>query len=204
MHCPACNKPTFETAEVCECGFSLEALDRLCGMAPQLEDGVSDLTQEFRVRQIEGIHRVIERLERVFPQVRFAVVTCQPPPGIPLALYTFWLFNRGGLSSAVERAGMNRWVLLSLNTGAAGAAAMIGYGLEPFVAADQLAASLQAMRPYMASGEHGRAVEAFLLAMEPQLVEAAADLDLAFGIGAFEYLGLAHFLDSEDEAAVAY
>ena len=204
MHCPACQKATTETAEVCECGFSMAALDQMLGIAPQLMEGVTDMTKELRPRQVRGIQRQIERLERVFPQVRFAMVMCHAPAKIPLPLYLFWLFNRGGLSSAVERAGMNRLIMLAIDTAAGNAASMIGYGLEPFLAQDQITACLQAMQPLLAAQQHGRAIEAFLLAMERQLIDSLADLDTAFGIGKFEYQGLAHLLDSEDQATVAY
>lgn len=204
MHCPACHKATFETADGCECGFSLAALDQLLGIAPQLTDGLTDMTKELRLREVRGIQQVIERLERAFPQVRFAIVLGHAPANIPLSLYTFWLFNRGGLSSAVERAGMNRMVMLAVDTAAGKVAGMIGYGLEPFVPPSQLSACLQSMRPLLATDQHGRAIESFLLAMEQELIGAAADLDVAFGIGNFEYQGLAHLLDSEERGAVAY
>lgn len=204
MHCPACQKATTETAEACECGFSLEALDRLLGIAPSLMEGVTDMTDELRPGQIKGLCHEIDRLDRVFPQVRFAIVMCRTAANVPLALYAFWLFNRGGLASAVERAGMNRMVLLAIDSQAGRAASMIGYGLEPFLAREQVEICLKEAQPALAAGQPVRASEVFLQAMERELIDAARDLDKAFGIGGFEFQGLAHLLDSEDQTAVVY
>jgi hypothetical protein len=40
--------------------------------------------------------------------------------------------------------------------------------------------------------------------MERQLAECTSELHRTFGIGDFEYQGLAHFLDSEEAASVVY
>jgi uncharacterized membrane protein YgcG len=204
MRCPACQQPTTETATACVCGFSLGALDKLLGIPPALSDILSDPLNEFTRGERNRIEREVMRLERAFPQVQFAVVTCEVPENATLALYAFWLFNRGGISAAVERGSQNRLIMLALDPRRSEAVCMIGYGLEPFVGEARLISALHAAHPLLAVDQWGKAVAAFLTELERQLIECAAELNSAYGIGSFEYQGLAHFLDSEESAAVVY
>ena len=204
MQCPACQAPTLESAAACACGFTMAALDKLLGIPPALHDTVTDLTSEFTRREIRSIEREVERLERLFPQVRFAIVAAEVPANATLALYAFWLFNRGGLTAATERGSQNRLIMLALDPKAGRAVCMIGYGLEPFVSEARLTSALHAAFPALTADQPGKAVVSFLNEMERQLAECSSELNRAFGIGDFEYQGLAQFLDSEDAASVVY
>lgn len=204
MQCPACQAPTLETAASCECGFTMAALDKLLGIPPALQGTVTDLTSEFTRGEVRRIEGEVERLERLFPQVRFSVVSAEVPANATLALYAFWLFNRGGLTAATERGSQNRLIMLALDPQAGSAVCMIGYGLEPFVSEARLTSALHAAFPALTADQPGKAVLSFLHEMERQLAECSAELNRAFGIGDFEYQGLAHLLDSEEAAAVVY
>ncbi len=204
MRCPACQEATFETASLCsQCGFSLPALEKLVGIAPTLKADVTDMAGELSGGETRGLRRCLARLERRFPQVRCAVVVSSPPPDIALALHAFWLFNKGGLVSAVERGGSNRLVLIVLDPEAQKLACMIGYGLEPFVSEGRLIACLQAALPFLASGQAGKGLEACVEQLEIHLAEVAGSLDKGFGIGQ-EYEGLEQLAETSNAAALAY
>lgn len=204
MQCPACQAPALETAAACACGFTMAALDKLLGIPPALQGTVTDLTSEFTRGEVRRIEREVERLERLFPQVQFSVVSAEVPANATLALYAFWLFNRGGLTAATERGSQNRLIMLALDPKAGRAACMIGYGLEPFIGEARLTAALHAAFPSLAADQPGKAVLGFLGEMERHLAECSSELNQVFGIGDFEYQGLAHFMDSEEAAAVVY
>lgn len=204
MECPACKAPTLESAAACACGFTMAALDKLLGIPPALQDTVTDLTNEFTRGEVRRIEREVDRLERLFPQLRFSIVSAEVPENATLALYAFWLFNRGGLTAATERGSQNRLIMLALDPKAGRAACMIGYGLEPFVGEPRLTSALHAALPALAADQPGKAVLSFLSEMERQLAECTSELHRTFGIGDFEYQGLAHFMDSEEAASVVY
>lgn len=204
MRCPACQQATFETASTCsQCGFSLPALEKLIGIAPSLKADVTDMEGELKGREIKSLRRALSRLERRFPQVRCAVVVSTPAPDISLALHAFWLFNKGGIVSAVERGGANRLVLVVLDPAASKLACMIGYGLEPFVSEGRLTACLQAALPGIASGQTGKGLEACIEQLEIHLTEVAAGLDQGFGIGVL-YEGMDQLNEASNAPALAY
>lgn len=203
MRCPACQQATFETADQCaQCGFSLPALEKIMGFAPHLKPDVTDMTGELTKKELNMVRRGIARMGHHFPQLRCAVVVSRTPPNITLPLHVFWLFNKGGLASVVERGGANRLVLIVLDPEAEKLACMIGYGLEPFVSEGRLMACLQAALPFLASGETGAGIVASIAHLETHLAEVAESLDRAFGLGE-EYESMGH-LETNNAAALAF
>lgn len=183
MKCPNCKAllPAPDSASCPACGLSLAAAELLLGIAPTLTAPVADMAGVFSDsarRRIELLsHRIRERL----PQVRVAVVTTdQAPAELPLSVYAFWLLNRSGICSAVERGGANHFVLLVIQvaeeSGKAGrAACMIGYGLEPHVPDDALADSLSAASSDLVRGNWEAAAISFFSHLEPKLIAAGRD-----------------------------
>lgn len=204
MVCPACQQATHENAAECGCGFSLAALDKLLGIPPTLHTAVCDMVGELTGGETRRLTAVIERLERRFPQLKFAVVVCTPPENVTLALYTFWLFNRGGLASAVERGGTSRMVMLGIDPHAGKMACMIGYGLEPFIAQARITAAMNAAFAALVTDQTGKGVEAFFDEIERQFSEVATKLDQSFGLGELEFQGLAHLEEIEEANVSAY
>ena len=204
MRCPACQQETLETADVCsQCGFSLPALENLLGFAPSLKPDVTDMAGALSQREFKRVRGSITSLEKRFPQVRCAVVVSHTPPSVSLPVYAFWLFNKGGLTSALERGGANRLVLIVLDPQSEKLACMVGYGLEPFISEGRMIASLQAALPSLAAEEAGAGICACIAQLETHLAEVADSLDKAFGIGE-EYEGLEHFMNANDAAALAF
>ena len=139
MRCPACQNPVIENDAACRhCGFTLEAADRHFGIAPTLTKPVADLVQVLSGSEKRKLDRAAQRLLNRFPQLDVAVVLAAVPAHIPLGVYAFWLFNRGQLSSASESGGGNHLVLCVIDTATQRAAAMAGYGFEPFLPEAQL------------------------------------------------------------------
>ena len=139
MRCPACQNPVIENDAACRhCGFTLEAADHHFGIAPSLTKPVADLVQVLSGSEMRKLDRAAQRLLNRFPQLDVAVVLAAVPAQVPLGAYVFWLFNRGQLSSASESGGGNHLVLFVIDTATQRAAAMAGYGLEPYLPEAQL------------------------------------------------------------------
>jgi hypothetical protein len=171
--CPSCQNPADGGQTICgACGFSLEEADRHLGIPPQLSAPVADRHQHLSASDVRKIATLTSDIEKQFPQVHLAVAIENLPPGVPLPVFTFWLFNRAGISSSVERGADNHLVLLVIDGGnprVSDASCMIGYGLEPFVQQEQLDSCLAAISPHLKARRHGKAALAFFTALQTVL-----------------------------------
>ncbi|WP_395753376.1 TPM domain-containing protein [Prosthecobacter sp.] len=183
MRCPACRAPSIETDAACrQCGFSLELADRTFGIAPSLQGPIADTAGVLGAfAQRRAVH-VIEEVERRFPQLSIAVVLMDVPHQAPLLPYAFWLFNRGSLSSAVEKGGANHLVMLLVDTSTDQAITMVGYGLEPFLQEVHLQSCLQAAEQPLRRRRFAQAIESFARELDRQLVEMCRLVPKQFGL----------------------
>lgn len=183
MRCPACQNPVIENDSLCrQCGFTLEAADRHFGIAPAMTKPVSDLAEVLSGSDKRKLDRAAQRLLNKFPQVDVAVVLAPVPPEIPLGVYAFWLFNRGQLSSASESGGANRLVLFVIDTTSHRAAAMTGYGLEPFFPEAQLQICLNVYAQTSPRDGIAAGIAAFWKELEAQLTKVHLQIPRLFGL----------------------
>ena len=157
------------------CGFSLAEADRKMGIPPQLSAPVADRHQHLNAGDVRRIAVLTTRIEKKFPQLHLAAVIDRVPADVSMPVYTFWLFNRAGISSSVERGADNHLVLLVIDAGgrpSKGAACMIGYGLEPFVGKAELGRCLDLAAAEVAAGHHGKAALSFFSALQTVLQNA--------------------------------
>ena len=183
MRCPACRAPAIETDAACrQCGFSLEVADRTFGIAPALQRPIADTTGALGVFAQKRAAHVIAEVERRFPQLSIATVLLEVPPQAPLVPYAFWIFNRGSLSSAVQKGGENRLVMLLIDTSSDRAIAMVGYGLEPFIQETHLQSCLQAAQHPLQRGRFAQAIESFARELDRQLVGLCQLVPRQFGL----------------------
>jgi uncharacterized membrane protein YgcG len=183
VRCPACRAPAIESDAACrQCGFSLEVADRTFGIAPALQAPIADTTGSLGTFAQRRAAQVIEDVERHFPQLHIAVVLMEVPQQVPLVPYAFWIFNRGGLSSAVEKGGENRLVMLLIDTSSDRAIAMVGYGLEPFIQEVHLQSCLQAAEQPLRRGRFAQAIESFARELDRQLLDLWRLMPKQFGL----------------------
>ena len=183
VRCPACRAPAIETDAACgQCGFSLEAADRVFGIAPALQRPIADITGMLGAFSLRRAAHVITEVERRFPQLSIAAVLMNVPAQAPLVPYAFWLFNRGSLSSAVAKGGDNHLVMLLIDTSTDRAITMVGYGLEPFMQETHLQSCLQAAEQPLRRRRYGQAIESFARELDRQLVELCRLVPKQFGL----------------------
>lgn len=183
MTCPACRELLHEHAPACpQCGFSLASADQAFGIPPRLNPELTDLAGVLSQRDEKRIRETLAGLHTRFPQLAFACVLTRIAPQIPLPVCVFWLFNRGGLSTPMEKGGACRLVLLVLDAEAGRAACMVGYGLEPFVSDDVLCRITAAAQPALQEHEYAEAaIQAFAQA-EQELAAIAKAVPQGFGL----------------------
>lgn len=183
VRCPACRAPAIEIDTACrQCGFSLEAADRVFGIPPTLQRPVDDAAALLGMAARRRVLAVISSVENTFPQLRVAVVLTALPDQAPLAPYAFWLFNRAQLSGALEKGGENHLVLLLIDTTTHQSAAMMGYGLEPFMKESHLQTCLQVAAPSLKNARHGQGIEAFVRELDRQLRDVCLAIPKQFGL----------------------
>ncbi len=156
--------------------------DRTFGIAPALAGPIADTTGVMGALAHRRAAHVIAEVERRFPQVNVAVVLMEVPQQAPLVPYAFWIFNRGSLSSAVEKGGMNRLVMLLIDTNSDRAIVMVGYGLEPFIQEIHLQSCLQALEQPLRRKRYAPAIESFTRELDRQLVELWRLMPKQFGL----------------------
>lgn len=173
--CPSCQNPAVEGQTACiACGFSLAETDGRLGIPPQLSAPVADVRGLLSSADVRRIATLTQVIEKKFPQVHLCVVIDQVPAEVSMSIFTFWVFNRAGISSSVERGPDNHLVLLVIDASdraSKGAACMIGYGLEPFVPRQTLEVCLAAIRPDLNARKFGKAALGFFTAVEGILKE---------------------------------
>lgn len=157
--------------------------DRTFGIPPSLQGPVADVPGVLGTFASRRVAHVIADVERRFPQLAIAAVLMEVPQQAPLVPYAFWLFNRGQLSSAVEKGGENRLVMLLIDTNTDRAITMVGYGLEPFIQEMHLQCCLQAALQPLQGGRHAQAVESFVRELGRQLRELCRQVPRQFGLG---------------------
>lgn len=205
MHCPACHQPVLEDAAACpQCGLSMAVLDRAFGIPPVLGSEIGDLASVLSRSQKRALLKVIAAFEARFPQVGAALVTCKPPPGIPLRGYLFWLFNRSQIVTALESGGANRLILMGLDPAAGQSACMVGYGLEPFLSPDQLMEALSLADAFFARGDAAKGVEVVLQRLAERLTLVSKEAPRAFGLMGETLESLEQLEDPPQLAALAY
>lgn len=160
--------------------------DRAYGVPPALHKPVTDPRRTLSGFARRRVLRKVAQLEHRYPQLELAVLLLDVPKQTPMSAYAFWLFNRGQLSSAVEKGGENRLVMLLIDLESERAAAMTGYGLEPFLHQRQLEMCVTRFTQLATRGGLAEAIDGFLSELEVQLRTVVLQLPRQFGLAADE------------------
>jgi uncharacterized membrane protein YgcG len=119
--------------------------------------------------------------EQRFPSLQFTTLIHDVPAGVPRRPYLFWLFNRCGLHTALQKGGTNRHVLLWISPETRQLSAILGYGLEPLVSDLILKNALATAAPQVTAGQWAQAGISFVRALDRGLVELQSNLPTTFG-----------------------
>lgn len=182
MLCPACQQPVHETAATCgACGFSLQDGDTAFGAPPLVERPVTDPNDHLGRAGRSNVLQEVADFHQRFPQCDVTLLLLSKPPQAAARPWLFWLFNRGGLHSVMEKGGACRRVLLWIDPDTRRLAAICGYGLEPLLPAQHLRDCLQAASDHASTGQFARAAQAFLRELSLRLTRLHFDLPRTYG-----------------------
>ena len=204
MNCPACDADGLQelTAACPACHFQLSDLDDMLGLPPSLRSSITDLADVLNQREMDKLASHLHEMELQFPQCRFAAVVAQTASKVSLPVYTFWLFNKGGISAPMERLGECRLVLLVLDVSTGAGTCMVGYGLEPFFSKERLQRVATAFRPCLLGGEYGDSIHAGLDVVQELLQQTAEQIPQIYGTSS--ELTLSPSLPRDEEEEFAY
>lgn len=164
MKCPRCVQMIHRGAEECpHCGFSIADADRRYGAAEiqvhRLED-TAGLMRNFERRRVEA---AMNRFERSFPQLFFAVHTGRPEGRSDVRQFGFWLLNRAAfVDVGIERPNECGIVLL-IDPDAKSAGISWGYALDPFLSEEDTFGLLSRGHAYWIEGRYSDGILRVLL-----------------------------------------
>ncbi len=183
MRCPSCHAPLQELSPCCpQCQFDLESAGRSFGLLPVLQAPLTDLAGALTPGHVRHVQKALETFPQRFPQMLFHVVITKLPKDQNAAAFCFWLFNKGGLCTPMEKGGTCHDALLLLDVEHHRAVCIIGYGLEPFVNQEALDQIAQAALPALHRSQCHEAVDAVLHKADEIFSAACATAPRAFGL----------------------
>lgn len=182
VRCPACQILLSEHDAACQqCGLSLDAVDKLLGIPPNLQKPITDTQGALTFLARKKVEHCITEIERRHPLLHASVIFMNVPQQVSVGVYAFWLFNRGGLCSPVDKGGANHHVMLLIDPATSRAAAIVGYGLEPFVSLEALQLCLNEFAGAARTGSLAAGVAAFLAELDERLRLLCDELPRQFG-----------------------
>lgn len=172
MKCPRCVQRVHRSAAQCpHCGFQLSDLDSVFGADEVRLGALTDAAGVLKKKEREVARKVLERFQRKFPQLFFAVYfgTFKELPS--LRQFGFWLLNRGAFEDVEVSRPNEAGLLLSVDVGGKSAGMTFGYTLQPFLDDDLTFKALSAAHPFFLQGQWLRATEVVVNRMTRILVK---------------------------------
>jgi uncharacterized membrane protein YgcG len=162
----------------------LQRLDAKFGAVPLHTRYVTDRSGKLPLPAIRKLRRFLQIFEKKFPQSVFSVFVTDYVPGGSISEYTFWLANRARLSPLDAVAGDNFDLLLGINLDSGDVALTAGYGLEKYLAENDLDSALDAAKNAFRIGDVPRGVRACVQFMMKRLREIVKATELRSSVPA--------------------
>lgn len=178
MRCPRCTLTIHSTAEECpHCGLTLEMLDELYAGFERRVGRLYDGAGVLRVYERRKVEDIVEKLERIFPQLTIAVSTVPLKDEQTVRSYGVWLMNRGDFWGIAEDVRLESGlVLLVLDAEHKQACLHFGYLLENGVTEKEAFVALSSAHPYLLESNFAVAIEVMLRGLKKLLKRARTQL----------------------------
>lgn len=142
------------------CGYTgWTCMERFPHLPPPL-DRLMDSAGRLQEKEVAAILKEFDRVEGLFPQVRLHLCVDSLPAGVDCREFGFWLMNASVPPDESELARRAWSILLTINRTARTASLTLGYGLDNFIADEQLTEALKAGQNALRRGNYGAAVTA--------------------------------------------
>ena len=143
MKCPSCKSDLPAAMPECPwCGLTVEKLDTRFGALPRHLQFFTDRSSSLPLKGMAEIRKLLALFYRKFPQSLFSAFVLPEVQGGTIAEYTFWLANRGRFNPEDPFGADNFDLLLGIDLKGREAALVIGYGLESYLADEDLTGAL--------------------------------------------------------------
>lgn len=180
MKCPRCVQVIHRGAGACpHCGFSLVDADERFGGEEVRIRRLEDVAGLMRSVERKRVEAAMDKFERSFPQLFFAVYTGLPEGRSDLRQFGFWLLNRAAFEDvAVERPN-EHGILLTLDPDGKAAGMSWGYMLDAFLSEEDTFLCMSRAHAYWVEGRFAegilRVLEQVSLVLEKRSRQARRD-----------------------------
>jgi len=180
MKCPRCVQVIHRGAGSCpHCGFSLVDADQRFGSEEVRIRRLEDSAGLMRSVERQRVEAAMDRFERSFPQLFFAVYTGLPEGRSDLRQFGFWLLNRAAFEDVGVDRPNERGILLSLDPDGKSAGMSWGYMLDAFLTEDDTFLCMSRAHAYWVEGRFAegivRVLEQLSLILEKRSRQARRD-----------------------------
>ncbi|QTN30938.1 hypothetical protein HZ994_00875 [Akkermansiaceae bacterium] len=148
----------------------------LVGALPRLNTMVADTTGQLKNGVAGKICKIIQKIQRRFPQLVIQVVMHAFPADHPFTMHAFWLFNAGAFAGEAKRGKDNHALLILIDPYRQESAIVPGYGLEPLLKQEALDHLLEMSGPAFQDAKWQLGLEVLLEGLE-QLLESVSTVD---------------------------
>ncbi|MEM1084082.1 MAG: TPM domain-containing protein [Verrucomicrobiota bacterium] len=155
MKCPRCVQVIHRGAESCpHCGFSISEADSRFGGENIVIGKLEDRAGLMRSSERSQVEVAMERFERQFPQLFFAVHTGRPEGRSDVRQFGFWLLNRAAFKDVPLERPNECGILLAIDPDSKSAGLVWGYGLDAFLSAEDTFLFLSRAHAYWVEGRY--------------------------------------------------
>lgn len=180
MKCPRCVQVIHRGAGSCpHCGFSLVDADERFGGEEVRIRRLEDAAGLMRSVERKSVEAAMDKFERSFPQLFFAVYTGLPEGRSDLRQFGFWLLNRAAFEDVGVERPNEHGILLTLDPDGKAAGISWGYMLDAFLTEEDSFLCMSRAHAYWVEGRFAegvvRALEQLSLVLEKRSRQVRRD-----------------------------
>jgi hypothetical protein len=155
MKCPRCVQRIHRAAAACpHCGFSIVDADERFGHGEIRLRCLTDSAGVFRRDDRQRIEMEMEKFNRRFPQVFFAIYTGALGELANMRQFGFWLLNRSAFEDVPLQKPNEAGILLTIDPESKAAGIVFGYLLDPFLEESDTFECLSRAHAYWLEGRY--------------------------------------------------
>lgn len=155
MKCPRCVQVIHRGAGSCpHCGFGISAADERYGSSEVVVRRLEDQAGLMRSSERERVEVAMDRFEKRFPQLFFAVYTSRNEGRSDVRQFGFWLLNRAAFQDVALDRPNECGIILTIDPDAKSAGITWGYALDAYLTAEDSFLFLSRAHAYWVEGRY--------------------------------------------------
>ncbi|MEP4079332.1 TPM domain-containing protein [Haloferula sp.] len=159
MKCPRCVQVIHRGAGACpHCGFGILEADERYGSGEVVIRRLEDQAGLMRSSEREKVEVAMDRFEKRFPQLFFAVYTSRTEGRSDVRQFGFWLLNRAAIQDVDLDRPNECGILLTIDPDAKSAGITWGYALDAYLTAEDTFLFLSRAHAYWVEGRYSEGI----------------------------------------------